>query len=304
MSKALLGLSLLMLVTLGAGCTLPELPSLPFLPKDLPASDVDLAVGSTIVLEQIATNPLERFGNEPDRVIMIEDWVANDKVDLTWSETYERETAASITAREQAKRATPVGETASVPAPVTETIELSGSIAADALDDGSRISLPSEWQESEVELTGSANTVIWLSKSQYDELTATRYTHLAIGLFDASLQTAGDAAAAVKSLIVKITSDSGASAVAESDVTEISASADWGTYTLKVDGKNVRVQTIQAENKFASYTILANPDNPIILKVELKAWAYGTEALGIISDELQISGYSITQISQASVDPS
>jgi hypothetical protein len=62
------------------------------------------------------------------------------------------------------------------------------------------------------------------------------------------------------------------------------------------NGDKVRVQTIEAENKFASYTVLANPDNPLILEVELKAWAYGTEALGVISDDLEISGYSIIAI--------
>jgi hypothetical protein len=119
---------------------------------------------------------------------------------------------------------------------------------------------------------------------------------LSIGLFDAGLQTAANAADAVKGFIAKISGGDDSGSITDQDVTEIEAAAEWGTYTLTYQGDKVKVQTIQAENKFASYTILANPENPIILEVELKSWAYGTEVVGLISSDLKIAGYTIISI--------
>lgn len=296
MNKTKFGLALVMLATLGAGCSLPAVPTWSFFPKDIPATDVTVAQQTTIQLQQISLNPLERLEKQPTRSVTLTDWAAGDHAGFDWSETYDRETAESIAAREEAERATGVGEESHVPEPIYETITLKGSLKTDALDDGQRISLPSEWMQDDVDLSGGPNTIIWLSKAQYDELAATRHTHLSIGLFDAGLQTAANAADAVKGLIAKISGNNDSGSVSDQDVTEIEASPDWGSYVLQWQGDKVRVQTIQAENKFASYTILANPDNPLILKVELKAWAYGTEALGVLSSDLQISGYEITNI--------
>ena len=292
----MLGLSLATVLTLGAGCTMPQLPVFSFLPKTLPATDINLSEHASIQLEQTAINPLERLSKQPQRLLDIQDWVAGDRVTFSWSETYERETAASIEARSAAERATPVGQEANVPEPVYETISLAGSLKTHALDDGQRILLPSEWPATDHDLTSEPNTLIWLSRAQYDELSSTRHTHLSIGVLDAGLQTVASAAGAIQELIAKISGSDGADSVAEQDVTEIVADAEWGTYTLMYQGEKVKVQTLEAENKFASYVILANPENPLILEVELKSWAYGTEALGLISEDLQVAGYSVSSI--------
>ena len=285
----------LMFLSLGAGCTAPNLPSFSVFPQDLPSGDIDLAVGSTLSLEQTSLNPLERLKKQPQRVMTIANWTPNQNVELSWDETFERETAASIAARSEAERATGVGEESHVPEPVYETVSLQGSIKSDALNDGQRIFLPSEWQEREVDLGGSSSTVIWLSKAQYDELAATRHTKLSLSVFDQGLQQVADGIDLLKDLLAKAQGESIA-AGGDEDPTEIVAGADWGSYTLKFNHEKVSVQTIQAENKFASYTILANPDNPLILEVELKAWAYGTEAIGLVTDDLKMSGYAVTEI--------
>ena len=303
MQKATVALAMFALSALGAGCSNISLPPLPVFPEDAAATDVGLTTGSTIVLEEAAVNPLENLGRGKARVITLDDWKVGDTVALTWTETYERETSQSVEARSAAERATGVGEEPNVPEPIYETIKLEGKLKTDALDDGQRILLPSEWAENEIDLSGSSSTVIWLSKAQYDELNSTRHTHLSLGMFDAGLQTAADAADTVKGFIAKFSGSDDSGSVIDQDITEIVASAEWGSYTLKWNDKKVRVPTIQAENQFASYTILANPENPIILEVELKAWAYGTEALGFLSEDLQIAGYSITAISTPSNHP-
>jgi hypothetical protein len=291
-------------MTLGAGCRAPSVADFNLFPKDLAATELDLGAGATLQLQESSLTPLNLGNKAPVRAVEIDAWQAGDQVALTWSEYFERETTASIEARAAAERATGVGEEAHIPEPVYETIARDGSLQTDALDNGQRILLPVAWPESAHDLSGKDNTLIWLSRAQYDELVNTRHTHLEIGSLDARLQDAEQAVEVLKNVIDKIRGVEPNIEVTEQDVTEITADIEWGKYTVMYQGEKVRVQTLQAENKFASYTVLANPDNPLILEVELKAWAYGTEALGVISDDLEISGYSIIQIDPASADQS
>ncbi len=281
----------LMLVTLGVGCTL--------VPQAIPATDVDLAVGSMLTLEQLPKNPLEQFAKQPQRVVTLTEWVANDQVGLVWIETIERETATSIEARLVAERVTGVGEVTAVPEPIYETVILEGSLKSDALDDGRSLHLPSAWEEQAVDLTGDSSSVIWLSRIQYDELVATRHTELSLGRLTDALHDVATVLQRVYDRLDPANHSDVIDAVSEGlDLTEIEAEVEWGTYTLKLNDNRAKLQTIEAENRFAHYTILANPENPVILEVKLKAWAYGTEALGILGDDLNISGYAITAITK------
>ena len=220
------GLSAVML--LGAGCSSPALSSLPLLAKDLAAEEVDLQTGSMLAITAMSVNPIENLKKQPERVVTMTEWVPGDKAAFTWNETFERETAASITARSEAERATGVGEASSIPEPVYETITLAGSIKTEALNDGSRLLLPSNWPESDFDAKDSANGIIWLSKAQYDELVNTRHTHLSLGLFDAGLQTAADAIDSVQNIIDQVQGHEPAPDTTQ-DITEVVADVDWGT---------------------------------------------------------------------------
>jgi hypothetical protein len=295
MRSLAIGLGLGLLIATGAGCALPALPDLPFLAKDIPAQDLQLAAGSVISLQQISLNPLETLNKQPERVVTVTDWQVSDHVTVQWQETWQRETADSIAARATADRATPVGQEANVPEPIYETITQQGGLVSDALDDGDRMLLPSAWPESDSDLSGKGNSLLWLSKAQYLELSTTRHTQVTLGSVDAGLQIAAETADKVKNFIAQFTGTQ-TTAITDQDVTDIQAAADWGSYVVSWQGQKVSVPTIEAENSFAHYTILANPDNPLILKVDLKPWAYGTEALGILSDDLKISGYQVKTI--------
>lgn len=280
---------------MGAGCQRPEWLVMPFGAAEVAVADLRPAAGSTLTLQKLEISPLSKFNKQHDRVVAFTEFVPNERVAFSWSETFEQETPASLTAREAAERASGVGEESVVPAAVYETIALTGSVTSSGLASGGRLYLPSEWPEGEVANVGEENSVLWLSKTRYDELAATRHTNLALSSFDANLAGLAKAADAFKDLLSKLQSGSPVEVSAEEvDITEIEADAAWGKYTLQVNGKKVRVTTIQAENKLATFTILADPENPLILKVELKAWAYGTEALGFVTDEFEITGYQVT----------
>lgn len=288
-------LSLGLLFAVGTGCTLPS--ELAWLggAENLASAEVDLANGSVIVLHASSANPLERLKKVPDREITVTDWTAGERASIEWFETYDRETAESIAARTAAEHATGVGETPNIPDAVYETISLAGTLATASLATGDRIRLPSDWPEGVVEAR-DGHTLIWLSKKQYDELASTRHTQLSLGAIDAGLSRVADGIQTVKDLIGTVTGDNSAAAV-QPAITEIEADVEWGTYALSWNGADVRVQTIRAENQFARYTILANPDNPLILAVELKPWAFSTEALGILGADLNLDGYEITKMS-------
>ena len=58
-----------------------------------------------------------------------------------------------------------------------------------------------------------------------------------------------------------------------------------------------KVRTIEAENKFATYTILANPENPIILEIKLSPLAQGTvQAFNPSNIASSFSGFEIVEI--------
>ena len=68
---------------------------------------------------------------------------------------------------------------------------------------------------------------------------------------------------------------------------------------MMVNGAKVNVQIITAENGFAKYKILANPENPLVLQVELKSWALGLGTLGLVTDAVPMQGYRVERIDSA-----
>ncbi len=183
-----------------------------------------------------------------------------------------------------------------MPEPVYETLTKSGVLTTDALADGQRILLPKEWPEGENSLGGRQNTLLWLSQRQYEEIVNTRHTNIAVGSFESGLQGVQDITQMLGGLLSQVSESAGSAAANTKDVTEIEAAVDWGTYTLTYNGKKVRVRTIEAENTFATYTILANPENPLILQVELHPIALGTSALAGLGQMKTLTGYRVSVI--------
>lgn len=216
---------------------------------------------------------------------------------LSWTMDVKQETAASKTARDYAMTHAPVGEDAVIPEPVYENVTLKGVVRTDSLANAERLLLPSYWPEGEYDVSHMGNSVIWLSNQQYAELLATRSSHVQLGLFDSTLKDALDFTESAKSALDRLQGKIAATPTSNKDFTKLSAKGDWGSYTLKVNGEDVRVRTIEAANAFANYTILANADNPVILKVSILPWALGPSlftSLNELKDEL---GYSVKSVS-------
>lgn len=289
MKKVLIGA--IALILFGAGCSEPAV--------EVNADDVDLHAGATIAFAQNVSwlrNPFVANDGAELRSATIDAWTAGERAALSWTHSEQQETAGSIAAREAAENA-PVGSGVVMPDAVYETVTTNGTIETDALDNAERVTLPSYWPEGAYDVRGDENSVVWLSRAQYDELVATRSSHVALGLFDSTLEDILGFGDVVESALSKLQGNIAAdSAASNTDVTKLTADPDWGDYTLTLNGTRSVVKTVTASSLFANYIILANAENPLILKVGVKPLSLGLGMLSTLSAINSLAGYHVTAI--------
>jgi hypothetical protein len=295
--KKILAASLFLL--LGAGCT----GNLPFLSdKELPVAPVegtDIGVGTGFVIDQtwmgVNVPNKDDYGK---KTVKVEEWKPNESGKISWSMREYRETEDSKVARENAAKNVPIGETANIPEPKYEDVVIGGTLTTDSLDNAERIMLPSYWPEGDYDVRGDNNSLLWLSKAQYDELVSTRSSHIQLGLFDTKLQDIINFTTSAKNVLDRLQGKIGSSETTNKDFTKLNADGDFGTYTLMVNGVETKVKTITASNTFAKYVILANPENPLILKTTLRFFALGPLTLLHFSELKALVGYEIISLTQ------
>ena len=211
---------------------------------------------------------------------------------FSWSSTSKQETAASVAARE-AYQATnhPIGEASELPETIYETITKSGVYSSSALDNGINVLLPAYWSDGELLLED--NSFFWLSKEQYDSLIGSKTATLSLGLFDEKLSSMVKISDNVQNALNSLKQNSEKAAQSQ-DIYKLTAAADWKTYSLIIDGAEKTVRTIEASNWFGSYVILANSENPLIIKATLNPFAVGS--IEISSPLSSFLGYEVTEI--------
>lgn len=284
----------LFIILLGAGCTstITETEA-----KDA-AEAVDLSQGSKITLRQTVFGLGGVFAetmagdNLAEYQVSINSFAPADSVSFAWSSEAQQETAASIAAREAYDAAThPVGDTSTAPTPVYETINKTGNFSSSALDNAINVLLPAYWSEGEQSFED--NSIVWLSKEQYDNLVNTKIATLSLGLFDEKISSLLEISDKVQGALNALQQKAAAASQSE-DIYKLTAADDWKTYSLTVDGAEKTVRTIEASNWFGSYVILANADNPLILKATLNPFALGSFDLS--SPLSSFLGYEVTEI--------
>ena len=80
------------------------------------------------------------------------------------------------------------------------------------------------------------------------------------------------------------------------NTTTIEADSSWGVFSLEVDGVRTKVRVVEAKNAFARYKILANPENPLILEIQLAPLSQGN--LKFLSKEGLAKGFGGYEISE------
>lgn len=312
---------LMSLLLIGAGCAAADVSSQT--PEEAAASLLFVA-GDELVVRPTVLGAGGTFAgwlgkNEEERRVKIEAWVFDQsvaRVDLSWSIASQVETDASRAARAahtQQYASSPVGvEIPQSPKPVYEERVVSGRVASESMGTADTLLLPEQWPQGD---GGVVNrSLIWLSRERYEELVSTRSTVVSLGLFDESLARVENATSRIASAVEVLsalldpllgTQEQPAQEV-ESDSRSfltLEAEPQWGTYTLLVNGVRTKVRIVEAKNAFASYKILANPDNPLILEIQLTPLSQGNlELLSRAGVAKGFSGYEVTRVSTPSED--
>jgi hypothetical protein len=292
---------LVVFILFGSGCATNSISNKSV---DESTDNLNLTSGSSLVLRQTVFGVGGRLvgllgGKSLERNIEIIDWDLEKSLELKWFLEEEVQTAESEAEQKEYDlllKNTPVGiKVVERPEKTYETFIQEGVLRSESMDNSETILLPASWSEGDT-MNTSNHSIIWLSKKQYDELSKTKKTHINLGLFDNSVSSAIKMTDDIKNLINKLQKNSEEASEAE-DILEVNASEDFGAYSLLVNGKKTTVKTIQAQNWFGRYTILANKNNPVILEVILSPVSKGS--LNIFSKENLLQsflGYEITEI--------
>ena len=198
-----------------------------------------------------------------------------DVVELTWRETTREETSESV-ARRRAFRDNPprtgVGEPDPKP-PVADWIERQreGAVTLSQWQDSNALLLPALWPEGSQTLTGES--LIWLSPAAFTELRGARRTRFGLGLLERSLPqgVSPRLAPALDALAERLRE----AADQRRRLADLEAERDFGSFSLKVNGRSVEVPTVVARSWFADYVILDDADNPLVLKLTLNPISAG-----------------------------
>ncbi len=246
------------------------------------AEQLGLSQGAIIELDQtifgIAVDQLEWIvTGVQTRTVSIERWVQGQSVALRWFTVKRKESQTSIDTQAvyDAQYGTlAIGEKAPPrPKKEYEEVTTAGSISSERLDDATELLVPYFWQEGEEQRTDTS--LIWITPSQYDELVNTRSTDLNLGLFDDDLSSTLAIRDQITGLLNWIKQKTVETA-SQKDLLRVQSRKSWGNYSLMVDGVATTVRTIEAGNTFGHYTILANRDNPVILKLSLNPISFGS----------------------------
>lgn len=280
----------------GFGCTNPLAVT-----EKLP-TDIGMGAGTVLALEATTAgfdNPL--VANDVTN-ISIAEW-SQTSAKISWTRTLQQETEASKEARNTAL-SSPVGTNIPVPEMQYEEVTLKGTLSADGMENGTHLEAPVFWEQGDVSRQGEGNSLIWLSREQYDSLINTRHATVTFGKLDTLIATLTSYYKSASSLVDKLNGNETVSPATEniSSLTTLTAEADWGSYEFFYGNEKVKVQTVIAENAFARFEILANPQNPLVLSITPRPTSWLTVALETLRVENALEGYEVTQIFPSSED--
>jgi len=231
------------------------------------------------------------------RIITVERFAPMNLAGIRWQLSQNMETDESQAARakyNEALKNQKEGESApEEPQAVTERRTVVGSLSDINLKNTHKLFLPAYWP------TDAGNipdlSAIWVSADVYEELKGTKNSTIYFGILDSVLFGAMSSAQEFAKAIDALRNDSAqVSAKVDVDLVRAEDPSEWD---LMVNGEQVKVQVIKANNWFGEIVVLDNPQNPLILKMTFNPVSAG--ALDLISGTAFLKtllGYEVTQL--------
>lgn len=225
---------------------------------------------------------------EGTRIIVLKRFAPMNIADVEWKLATMVEAESSIAARAEARK-----QKKAEPEPIMVEQVSQGTISGFNLVDGHSLYLPAFWPESPA-ATALGTSGIWLSDDVFQSLSRNYIATLDFGLLDATIngtiaKLAGfrEAFAALQGQVEK--------AEGRTDVFKLEGEiSEW---SLKVNGKDVKVEVIKARTWFGDIVVLNNRQNPLVLKATLNPVASGTGELFTGVGTLKaLVGYEVTEL--------
>lgn len=173
-----------------------------------------------------------------------------------------------------------------------ETAGAEGSVAAERKPGAGRMLLPALWPEGEHD--AGENGLLWLSEKAFQEIEEEGRTEWELGVADPLLERASSALAAFREAASRLF---GASAGKTPFTVEVK---ERGIFPVRLDGRIESVPVVVLKNWMASFVVLDDAKNPLILKVNFDPAALrALEAFSALGVDPRAVGYEITAVERA-----
>lgn len=188
------------------------------------------------------------------RLVTIETLDPGHKVTVSWQGTEEQ-----VVPSEEPTPVTGIGTP--TPTPLTEIVSIEGAITATGLEAAHTPHLPFYWQPGE---TFNDTSLMWLSREAFSELQTTRRTRWSEDVL-------------TKLSVLPLAVIEEIRATTEDRTIHLNAEPEYTSFEVSVNGRTQVLQAIKAYDDFGNeYLILADADNPLIVKFTFNAISTGT----------------------------
>jgi hypothetical protein len=241
-------------------------------------------------------------GQELERSVTIDAYQPERYASLSWKAETDQETEASAKARSDYEKTIANRKRGDVypppPAVSIETVTARGSVNDIDLQNSQTLSLPAYWTPGIVTLNGSRSG-IWLSQNAYRELVNTTSTDV---YFDVTTQAAGDLLSSSKEWAdaVKRLRNEEVKATEKQDPARLVREGEKIEWPLTINDQPQIVKAWRAKNAFGELIILANQENPLVLKATVNpVFPSVTSAAQGSIDWNKLFGYEVKRIKSA-----
>lgn len=259
---------------MGAGCR--ALPSSPDPAASLSAQAATdrlvFAPGDTFGVQQtffgLGDLPSALWpAKEIERTVTVDVYVPKNTAGISWVAETEQETQISVQERvayEKRMAERKKGEVYPPPPPVrSEIVKASGKLTGIDLLNSQTLGLPAYWTPGVLSMTDRSG--VWLSQNAYGEFSRSSSTNV---YFDLTSQAAGDLLRSTKEwteAVARLRREE-VSVSPREEPARLVREAEPVDWPLVVNGTEQRVKAWRAKNAFGELVVLANNENPLILK--------------------------------------